>query len=177
MSENKVKKKLSALDYFIIILLVISLSAVGLQMYFTKINPKSLENLNRSDSEDEEYIISYLICGMRSSSASTLEKAEHFYCYDNTNKIFGEPIGNLSITPAEIYIEDQNGIYKKTYAVEKDDMTSVDVRGTMKVKGYYDENNLFKINGETYAAPGKTLTAMTGTIYVSFFVTDIVKVQ
>ena len=169
-SEKKTKKKLNAIDWFLIIAVVLCLAGAGLRMLLG-----SESGSFTSPVVMEDYIISYEINNIRNSSAEYLAADEDFYI-EATDQYFGKSAGNISVTPAQFYLADAEGNYVEAYAPENGDATRVDAAGTMRVSGYMSENG-FLLGGTSMLAPNKTLMIRSKNLQVEITVTGIEKIS
>ena len=166
--EKKTKKKLNAIDWFLIAAVVLCLIGAALRMLLG-----SESGSFTSPVVMEDYIVSYEIRNIRNSSIEYLGEGAEFYI-DETEQYFGKMTGNLSVTPAQFYVSDAEGNYVEAYAPENGDATRVDVAGTMTVSGYMGEHG-FLLNGNTSLAVNKFIALRSPFIYVTITITDIVK--
>lgn len=165
---QKTKKKLNAIDWFLIIALVLCLAGAALRI--------ALGSESGSFSTPvvmEDYIVSFKIQNIRNSSVEYLSEAQQFYI-SSTDQYFGQIEGNVSVTPARFQVTDAEGNYVEAYAPENGDATRVDVVGTMRVSGYMSEHG-FLLGGTTALAANKSLSLQSSFIYVTITVTDIAK--
>jgi hypothetical protein len=169
-AKEKKKTKLNAVDYFIIIAVILCIAGVGLRVMIER-NGGSLS----SPITMEEYIVSFKIENIRNTSTEYLEEGEQFYL-DTTKQYFGEIVGSVSVTPALYFIEDINGSYIQAYAPENGDATRVDAAGTMRVSGYMSENG-FLLGGTSMLAPNKKLMIRSKNLQVEITVTGIEKIS
>ncbi len=167
-SEKKTKKKLNAMDYFLIVAVVLCLVGAALRMVLG-----SESGSFTSPVVMEDYIVSYEIRNIRNSSTEYLAENEVFYI-DATDQYFGKTTGNPSVTPAQFFLADAEGNYVEAYAPENGDATRVDVTGTMTVSGYMSDHG-FLLDGTTSLAVNKSIALRSSYIYVTVTVTDIVK--
>lgn len=170
MTENttKVRKKLNALDIFIILAVIMCITAVGIRIYM---GDKG-DIPGKASVEIEDYIVSFLVLNIRETSADSFVDGDTFIVPPN-GEVFGKLINTPSFTPAEMYIENDEGQYILTYSTQEGDDARIDVRGTFLVSGSMTEEG-FLLNGKTYIAPNKTIT-IQGKINVNITVTDITK--
>lgn len=164
----KKRKKLNAVDYFIIAALVCCLVGAALRMILGSDGGSLTAPITM-----EDYIVSFKISNIRNSSTEYLKADEQFYI-DTTKQYFGKITGSVSVTPALYFIEDTEGNYIRAYAPENGDATRVDATGTMLVSGYMSDNG-FLLGGTTALAINKTLALRSSYIYVTVTITDIVK--
>lgn len=162
------KRKLNAVDYFILIAVVLCIAGAVLRV----VVDRSGGSLS-SPVVLEDYVVSFKIENIRNTSTEYLTAGEEFYI-DTTKQFFGTLTDNVSVTPALLYIEDANGNYIQTYAPENGDATRVDVRGTMNVSGYMSEGG-FLLGGSTPLAANKSFALRTTNLYVTITITDIAK--
>ena len=172
MSKEKTKRRLTAIDYFIIFAVIATLVAAGLRIYEdSKADDDSIVLAN------EEYIITYQSRGMEESAAKLLEKGEMFYMTGGETD-FGVLEDNPTITPSRVRVELENGELKTdVYAEKNGNNTKVDVTGTFRVKGCRNEDNLFYVEGILYVAPNMPVTVYSNEMEFSFTVTGIEKVS
>lgn len=174
MSNEKKKRRLTAIDYFIIFSVVAILVAAGLRLYE---NTKVEDVAEESEFENEEYIVSFTCKGIKKSTADLLVKDEMYYLSGGETE-FGVIHEISSITPAKTWIELSDGSIKEdVYAEENGNNTKVDVTGTFKVNGYRDGDNLMYVEGKLYIAPNMAVTVYSHDKALSFTVTDIEKVS
>ncbi len=170
-TKEKRKMKLNAMDYFIIIALI--LCVFGAAVRFGINAAGGLPGTLGSTIVMEEYIVSFKISDIRNTSTSYLNNGESFHLR-TTKQLFGTIEGNVSVTPALFYIEDVNGNYIQTYAPENGDATRVDVTGTIRVSGYMSESG-FLLNGNTPLVANQTVDLLSKNLSVIITVTDIAK--
>ena len=170
-TNQKQKRKLNAVDYFIIIALLLCVAGAALRITIDKAGG-TLGALT-SPIVQEEYVVSFKISNIRNTSTSYLTPGEVFYV-DSTGQFFGTLDGNVSVTPALFYVEDINGNYIQTYAPENGDATRVDVTGTMRVSGYMSDTG-FLLNGNTPLTANATKALRSKSLYVTLTITDIAK--
>lgn len=171
-STNAEKKKgLGALDVIIILALCACVVAAGFAFVFER----TTAEVAVTENDFEEYIISFEIYSMRQSSAQMLNPGDVFYTSDSDD--FGVMNDNITITPAVVYVQDDEGNFIKTYAPENGDYTKVDVSGAFTVKGVRDSQGFFLLNGETRLMPNKSLIIRTDMVETNITITDIEKVS
>ncbi len=172
MATNpKQKRKLNAVDYFIIAALILCIAGAALRVTIDKAGG-TLGALT-SPIVHEDYVVSFKISNIRNTSTSYLIPGDAFYM-DTSKQFFGTLEGNVTVTPALFYVEDINGNYFQTYAPENGDATRVDVTGTIRVSGYMSDSG-FLLNGNTPLSANTALALRNKNIYVSVTVTDISK--
>ncbi|MBR4880941.1 MAG: hypothetical protein IKU19_03345 [Clostridia bacterium] len=174
MSNEKRKRRLTAIDFFIIFAALAVLVAAGLRFYENKTSDLGA---GPEDVVLEEYIVSFESKGMKESTANLLEKGELFYLTGGQTE-FGVIEEISSITPAKIRVELTNGELKTdVYAEKNGNNTKVDVTGTFRVSGYRDDDNLMLVGGEFYIAPNLPVTVFSNNISLPFTVTGVEKVN
>ncbi len=160
------KLKLNAVDYFIIIAVVLCLVGAGIRVFLG-------QNGHASQAVSEEYVISFTVSDIRNTSTEYLGQGEAFYL-KSTQQYFGEIADTVSVTPALYYVENTEGEYVKAYAPENGDATRVDVAGTMRVSGYMSDHG-FLLGGTTPLAANKKVELISKYLSVSIEITDIEK--
>ncbi len=169
MPSLKTKKlKCNALDYCIIIALVLCLVGAGVRIVLGQ-NGGNLS----SQVAMEEYVLSFKIVNIRNTSSEYLTKGELFYL-KSTQQYFGEIADAVSVTPALFYVENVDGQYVPAYAPENGDATRIDVSGTMRVSGYMGSHG-FLLGGTTSLAPNKSVQLISKNLSVTIEITDIEK--
>ncbi len=165
------KKGIGALDAVIIIALVACIAAGVLAFLYSRstADPVATEN------DMEDYVISFEIYGIRQSNAQMLKTGEKYYTSESEE--FGVMNENLTITPAVVYVQGEDGKCYKSYAPENGDYTKVDISGSMTVKGVRDSKGYFLLNGSTKLMPNKSIIVRNGTIAVNINITGIEKVS
>ena len=167
-NSPKKRKKLNAIDYFIIAAVLLCIVGVTLRSFIG-----SEGNHLSSPIVMEDYVISFKISNIRNSSSDYFAPGEKFYI-DSTKQYFGEIADTVSVTPALLSLEDINGQYIQTYAPENGDATRMDIAGTMLVSGYMGENG-FLLGGSTNLALNKEMAIRSSYIYATIVITDIAK--
>lgn len=170
-NRTESKKRINALDIFIIASLILCIAAACCAFLFNRQNAEETVEENQL----EEYVISFKVQQMRKSSAEMITSGKTFYTSES--KDFGVLQDDLKITPAVVYIVSEEGESIKTYAPENGDYTKVDVSGTFIVKGGRDSRGIFLLNGSTALAPNSQLSVIDDTVSFPLTVTGIEKVS
>jgi len=168
MPSQATRKKLNAVDWFLILALVLCLATAGARML---LGPDST-SLQKS-AQEENYVVSFKISNIRNSSTRYLTEGETFYML-NPAQVFGTVLGNISVTPALYYMVDAEGSYVPVYAPENGDATRIDVTGTMLVSGITTESG-FLAGGTTPLTINKNVTLRSPYLYVTITITDIAR--
>lgn len=171
VGSEKKRRRLTAIDYFIIFAVIAVLVAAGLRIY-----EDSRPVDSGTPTADEEYIVSFVSKGMKESTAKLLEKGEIFYLTGGQTE-FGVLEDNPTVTPQKIRVELASGELKTdVYAEKNGNNTKVDVTGTFRVKGCRNKDDLMYVAGSLYVAPNMPVTVFSDKISLSFTVTDIEQV-
>lgn len=174
MSNEKRKRRLTAIDYFIILAVIAVLVAASLRLYE---NNRLEDAAEESGFTNEPFIVSFSCKGIKESTANLLEKGELYYLAGGETE-FGVIDEISSITPAKTRVELDNGELKTdVYAEKNGNNTKVDVTGTFIVQGYRDDDNLMYVEGNLYIAPNMPVTVYSNDKALSFTVTKIEKVN
>jgi hypothetical protein len=160
------KRKLNAVDWFLIVAVILCLAAAAVRLW---LGPTS-GALTKS-AEIADYVVSFRISNIRNSSTRYLVEGEEFYI-PAPAQYFGSVLGNISVTPALFHMQDAEGRYLSVYAPENGDATRIDVTGAMLVSGCMSENG-FLLGGTTPLAVNKTIVLRSAYLYVTITVTDI----
>ncbi len=169
MNDTKTKKKrLNAIDWFLIIAVLLCAAAGVLRMIIGSEGGTLTTGVKM-----EDYIVSFKISNIRNSSMRYLKDGDKFYLASN-NSEFGTIEGSVSVTPALYRIEDAHGKYVQAFAPENGDATRVDVTGTMRVSGYMSDNG-FLLDGLTALSINRSVALRSPFLYVTITVTGITK--
>ncbi len=170
MPKNTTRKhrRLNAIDYFIIIAAVLCIAGAVFRFAVHKAGG-SLS----SPVVLEDYVVSFKIEDIRNTSTEYIVPGEEFYI-ESTKQFFGTVKDNVSVTPAQFFIEDENGNYIPTFAPENGDATRVDARGTFLVNGYMSESG-FLLGGSFPLAANKQLDLRSKNLSITVIITAIAK--
>ena len=168
-TPTNTKKKLNAIDWFIIAVLLLCIAGAAFRVFIGSDNSLS------GAVTMEKHVVFFKVENIRNSSTEYLAPGAVFYI-DSTGQYLGEISGNVTVTPAVYMFEDVNGKYVQAYAPENGDATRVDATGTLIVDGYMSDNG-FLLNGTTSLAPGKEITVRSNFIQVKITVTEIAKIS
>lgn len=171
MSKENVagKRKISPLDVFVIVLLVLCVAGVALRIYVG--TDGILPDITK---ETGEYAVSFEVTGISSAVSTYLAKGEPLY--SESGELIGTVREGITVTPAVIFVEDADGKYVQTYSgADNGDASLVDVRGTFTVEGH-ETGYGFLANGKTYLAPNYVTEMHTRNATFSVKITDIASV-
>ena len=157
--ETKTKKRISALDIFVVLLLVCAVVGVGFKVF--------AGNVGLFSGNNEEYYVSYVIEGADSEMGKLVSGGLQLYSEDG--ELFGIVTGDVITTPARIYNENSDGQYVLGYSSG----SHVDITGTLSVRGKMTEKG-FVHSGDYYAA-GMRIKLYGGGTSPEILITDIVK--
>ena len=172
-SEKNTEKKsgASVLDIFIILALLMCVTAAVFAFVFKQ----NTAEKNVTEAQLEDYVLSFRVDSMRQSTMNMIEAGDTFYT--ENSKDFGTLQDSLTMTPAVVYVQKDDGTYVKTYSPKNGDYTKWDVSGTFTVKGIRNSNGIFLLNGNVELAPNKSYTVINDTVSMSLLVTAIEKVS
>ncbi len=159
--ETNSKKRLAAIDVFIVMLLICAVVGVGFKVF--------AGNIGFFSGSDEEYYISYVIECADSELGKLITSGMQLYNEDD--ELFGTVTGDVITTPAKIYNENSDGEYILGYSSG----SHVDISGTLSVRGKMTEKG-FVLGGDYYA-PGMKIKLCGGGAAPQILITDIVKVS
>lgn len=167
--ENTKKKRLGALDYFIIFAVIAVVVCFAIR-YFATDNSAVSEK-----AELEEYIVSFSVAGIKDSSAQKFMSPGSKFYISETGAYFGELREGLTIKDAETYYELDNGevVVGENNAVG--DLYRVDVEASIIAKGKTDANGCFLLGGNTYVGVNKTFILNSKYLTITVIVTDVRK--
>ena len=160
--KNGANKRMSAIDAFIILLLIAAVVGVGFKVF--------AGNVGLFAGEKEEYYVSYIIESADKSVKDSLVEGAQFYT--ENEKPFGIVTGDVRTTPAKIYNVNSSGEYVvKHYP----DGTRSEIEGTFLVKGAMTDKGLVCADG--YICAGMTVKIYGGGVATDILITDVVKVS
>lgn len=170
--NKKSKRSITALDVFAVLFVVLCIAAAVLRLTLDFDGSKNAE-----PDDLGEYLVSYRISSIRTTSTRYFEKETEFFLSDSSEP-FGTADGDITVTPAEYYFENPDGTLTLKYYPENGDESLVDIKGTMRVSGAYDaDTGLFMLNGESTLSPNMEVELTSGDIRVTVLVTAINKAQ
>lgn len=158
--------RVSALDVFVVILLVLCVAGLIVRIAVGKegILPEGAP-------EKSEWAVGFEVSSLRASSGGDIAAGDVFYTEDGD--IFGTVGDQVSVTPAKIFTEDEDGKLVLTYSgAEGGDNSLVDIKGTMTVEGYTVDYG-FLAGGKTLATPGSELALHTDRATFTVKILDI----
>ena len=143
--ENKLNRKISALDVVAIVLIVLCVAGLIIRLTVGRdgVMPEGAP-------KSEDYAVSFEITGQRSSAGTDISSGDVFFTADDA--VFGTVTEQLSVTPARLYTENEEGKLTLSYSSSEGDGGLVDIRGTMTVSGYPVDYG-FLAGGKTYVCP------------------------
>lgn len=170
MSTEK-KKKIGALDVFIILAVIACIACIGIRYFATNRSAVS-EKVQLDD-----YVVSFSVKSIKDSSAKNYMKPGTNFYIKETGTYFGSLLEGLTIKDAEKAYEMPNGdiIIGENNAVG--DLYRVDVDAKIQVKGKTDENGCFLLNGNTYVGANKIFNLNSKYLAIQVTITDVAKAQ
>lgn len=162
--ETKKASRVSPLDIFIAILVIMCIAGVVIRVYVGKDGI-----LPAAGSETADYVVSFEIKNAIPELSTYLASGESLY--DDEGNLFGTVNENLTVTPALVFVEDSEGKYVPVYSSSEND-----IRGTVMLSGRYESYG-FLVNGKVYIAPNFEIELHTGMASFTMKVTGISKVQ
>ncbi|MBE6562700.1 MAG: DUF4330 family protein [Ruminococcaceae bacterium] len=161
--------RVSALDVFIAVLVLMCIAGVIVRVYVG-----SDGILPVISPELSEYAVSFEVKQAKASVSGYLSAGESLWTEDGT--LFGTVSDNITVTPAQIFVEDSDGKYVSVYSsADIGDNSLVDIKGAASVQGYTADYG-FLVNGKTYIAPNFEIELHTEKATVTVIVTGISKV-
>lgn len=139
--ENK--KKLGALDVFIIVILIMCIVSIGLRVFSNKTSDIS------ESTQLENYTVSFKVMGIRDSSARNyITKGTKFYLNDSNVYIGAINNGDITITDAQKYYDALDGSTVSATNTGTGDLYKVDVEAAFDVEGKTDSSGRFLLGGK-----------------------------
>ena len=162
-SSDKKKFSFGVLDVFLILLVLVSAAGICARYILTDEN-----GVLAVAPEKTEAAVSVIIENIESTSSD--------YFYENAeftvtpSGVKGTLMANFTVTPAQYYIEGDGG--ELIIAYHDEENGNVDVRGVLRVTGYY-KDDVYLLGEGTPVTAGMTVTLSGETITVTATVTDI----
>jgi len=168
-NDGKAARRVSILDVFVVILLILCVAGLIVRVAVGKDGA-----LPEGAPESGEWAVTFEIPSLKASSGDGFPAGALLYTEDGD--IFGTISDQVSVTPAKIYTEDEDGRFVLTYSGSEGDNSLVDIRGTATVEGYEVDYGFFA-GGKVLASPGCELTLHTDTATVKARIQDIVRIS
>ncbi len=163
------KRKVSALDVFAVLLMLLCAAGVIVRAYVG-----SEGTISDVGKENGEYTVSFEVTGVSSAVGAYITEGENLYGDDGV--LIGTVGESVTVTPAVIYFEDENGKYIQSYSnADNGEASLVDVKGTMSVNGRETASG-FLANGKTYLSPNFKTELHTKNVTLAVRITDIAEV-
>lgn len=171
MSVNNGKdRRVGVLDVFVIILILLCVAGLIVRIAVGRDGV-----LPEGAPESGEWALSFEISSVRAGVGDGFSVGE--VMYTENGEVFGTVSGQVSVTPAKIYSEDEEGRYILSYASsDGGDNSMVDIKGTLTSEGYAVDYG-FLVGGKIFASPGSELTLHTEKATCSVKILDIVKIS
>lgn len=169
MNNKEQKKRLGALDIFIILAILACLVSVGLR--FIAVRGSSVGN----NVQLENYIVSFEISDIRDSSAKNfMDKGTNFYLKDS-GLLLGSLREGKTISDAAKYYYLHDGSIVRLTNSSTGDLYRVDVEGSLDCMGTMSADGSFLLNGNQYIAMNQELNVYSKYLAVSIRITGISK--
>ena len=170
MNAQKQKRKLGALDVFIIVIAVALVAGIGIRFFLTR-------NSNVGEKvELEEYIVTFKVMDIRDSSAQNYFTPGINFYVDQDDSFFGTLQEGLTVTDAKKYYYLDSGEVVSALNNATGDLYRVDVEGSLKVTGVIDQYGKFLLNGNTYIAENREVKVYNKYLSVVLLITSVSKV-
>lgn len=168
-TENK--RKIGALDVFIIIALAACVVCIGIRFFATSRSQVS------EKVQLEDYIISIKVEAIKDSSAKNYMTPDTNFYIKETGTYFGSLLEGLTIKDAQKSYEMPNGdvVMGENNAVG--DLYRVDVEAKLVSKGKVDDSGRFLLGGNTYVGANKEFNLYSKYLAIKVTVTGVEKAQ
>lgn len=173
MNEKNKSSRFGVFDAIIIVFLIACLIAAGFAFVFKRDKGESAI----SEDKRQEYIVSFKCYNVSQYHADLIKDGDVFYLSDN--KEFGTVKGTPAQTPAESFVEKEDGTFVLSYAPSSEkagvDKTKKDISGTFAVQGLRDESTGgFLLTADNFkVAPGRSFWIHNDTVSLQVVVIDI----
>lgn len=169
-NSNVKKRRISAPDVFLIILVIACIAGAVLRYY-----TEDTGILPASNPDKEEYIVSFEAKSVKTPLGKYVFSGEKLY--DESGSFIGTIGENVTLTPAKLYVIDSEGKYSEVYAgADNGDNSLIDIKGTILTEGHYVDYG-FLADSKVYLAPNYEITLHTNKTTLSVKITDISKVE
>lgn len=163
-------RRVSALDIFIVILVLMCIAGVIVRIY---VGSEGI--LPVLDPDIAEYAVSFEVKQAKASISGYLSSGEKLWT--ENGELFGTVSDNVTVTPAQVFVEDKDGKYISVYSsADIGDNSLVDIKGSVVTEGYMSDYG-FLVGGETYVAPNYEIELHTEKATVTVIITGISKVM
>lgn len=162
------KKRIGALDVFIILLVVSCVLFLALRFI----------DLGGSDVNEsailDDYTVSFKVSDIRDSSAKNyLEPGTNFYLKE-TDTLFGTLLDGITISDAQEYHEMPDGKVVSTRNTATGSLYRVDVEGSFTVQGRLDQNGTLLLDGNKYIGLNKEISIYSKYLSIQIQITGII---
>ncbi len=166
MGEKKKRMfRFNVIDIVIILIVICAAGSVLLRY--------NLDEKISISGHSESVEIKFLITSLDHSSGDSLKEGDSVFLSSGT-----PPIGTLTsektIIPAEMILTLSDGSVVRS---ESPGAEKIDLRGSILSSGVFGEDGSFMLNGNTFIAPGMTLSFYTENIITDCTVTEIKRVD
>lgn len=169
MDNNSNKKRIGILDVFIIIIALLVIVSIVVRFISTRNSDQSEKSVL------DDYIVTFKIMNIKDSSAKNyFESGTNFYL-DSDKSYFGTLREGITVNDSVRYVYLHDGRVVKSQNNATGDLYRVDVEGSFSVKGLYDENGKFLVNGNNYISDNMEVKIFSKYLSVVILVTDISK--
>ena len=171
MENKKQEKRLNALDWFVIVVVLVCAVAVGIRFI----------SVRGSDVNDkvqlENYVISFEILDIKNSSAQNYMDAGTNFYLEETDEFLGTLREGVTIRDAQTFYEMHDGSVVLAQNTATGDLYRVDVEGSLDAKGKIDANGSFLLGGNRYIGMNKEVKIYSKYLAVTVIITGIVKTE
>jgi len=168
-NDEKRRRGITALDAVVVILVILCVAGLVIRIAIGRdgVIPEGAP-------ESAEYAVAFEISKLRASSGSDIAAGEVLYTEDG--RVFGTVTDQVSVTPAKIYTEDDEGRYILSYSgSEGGDGSLVDIRGTASVEGSEVDYG-FLVGSNILATPGREIVLHTDKLTATVRILDVTRV-
>ncbi len=157
---------LTPLDVFMILICVICVAGVAVRAIVGRD-----ASVPAPKPEQTEYAVSFELTGARADATGYFTAGEVLYTEDG--EVFGTVRDQVSVTPAKIFSEDEDGRLVLSYSgADNGDGSLVDIKGTLTLEGFETDYG-FLVGGKLYIAPNYELTLHTSKTTANVRITGI----
>ncbi len=171
MKNKKQAKRLNALDWFIIIIVLVCAVAIGIRFF-------SVRGSDVNDKvELENYVISFEILDIKNSSAQNYMDAGTNFYLQETNEFLGTLREGITVRDAQTFYEMPDGTIVWAQNTATGDLYRVDVEASLDARGKLDANGSFLLGGNRYIGMNKEVKIYSKYLAVTALITGIVKAE
>ena len=161
MMSKKKKTAFGALDVFVILLIFMCAAGIAVRYVMSNTN-----GVLASAPRNAPAAVQFLISSIEDTSQDQFSEGGALAVGDVSGEIL-----SVTVTPAEYYAENENG--ELYIAYEDRSGGKIDIRCTVVVNGWYEDNGVYMLGGNSPLIPGASITLSAGDVKVTGLIIDV----